>query len=222
MNIHMVSGVTNFCTIKRERRNAAKRGRSDNPRMESCGLRATTGKQASSAKQNPHQWYRKRLSVLKKMCGRLHPVTGLQLPLLNSDLQRTQCRLTPRGLLPGNYNPPPKSQIARVVLTEASFSQVCVGGGGGHDARHGGATTTGPDATPRPSYLSKLVGGGAVGGGGGSSRGSGGGSGRGSGGRPARGEGGVGLGLRLGLGLGPGFQTTAIILTSCHIDSVQL
>ena len=36
-------------------------------------------------------------------CGRLHPGTGLQLPLLNSDLQRTQCQLTPRSLLTGNY-----------------------------------------------------------------------------------------------------------------------
>ena len=35
--------------------------------------------------------------------GRLHPGTGLQLPLPNSDLQRTQCQLTLRSLLTGNY-----------------------------------------------------------------------------------------------------------------------
>ena len=42
-------------------------------RTESCGLRATTGKHTSSAKQNPHQWYQRRLSVWKKMCNRTPP-----------------------------------------------------------------------------------------------------------------------------------------------------
>ena len=36
------------------------------PRMETCQLRAMAGKRASSAKQNPHWWHQRRLSVKKK------------------------------------------------------------------------------------------------------------------------------------------------------------
>ena len=39
------------------------------PRTESFGLRAVTGRRAGSAKQNPHQWYQRRLPVWKKMCS---------------------------------------------------------------------------------------------------------------------------------------------------------
>ena len=39
------------------------------PRTESCGLRAVTGKRASSAKQNAHQRYQRHLSVWKPMCS---------------------------------------------------------------------------------------------------------------------------------------------------------
>ena len=36
--------------------------------MESCVLRAVAGRRASSPKQNPHQWYQRRLLVWKKKC----------------------------------------------------------------------------------------------------------------------------------------------------------
>ena len=40
------------------------------PRMETCQLRAMAGKRASSAKQNPHQWYQRRLSVWRRCAAR--------------------------------------------------------------------------------------------------------------------------------------------------------
>ena len=79
----------------------------------------------------------------------------------------------------------------------------------------GGATTTGPDATPPPSYLSKLGGGGPAGGRGGVKPGvggggepgvRGGGSNRGSGGGLAGGQGGVQPGVRGGAGSGLWFR----------------
>ena len=42
---------------------------STTPHTESCGSGALTGKRASAAKPNPHQWYRRPLSVWKKMCS---------------------------------------------------------------------------------------------------------------------------------------------------------
>ena len=48
-------------------------------------------------------------------CGCLHPGTGLQPPLLNSDLQRTQCQLTPRSLCMGKFAPQSSKVMGKIA-----------------------------------------------------------------------------------------------------------
>ena len=65
----LVSGLENHGYLVKNKGGGGRK--SPPPHTESCGLRATRGKRASSAKQNPHQWYQRRLSVWKKMCNRV-------------------------------------------------------------------------------------------------------------------------------------------------------